>query len=127
MPVFPSSISLHLQYRIWIAEMNLDINLLRIYNDYIPALQTKDKELLTEVTRLEQLFAVVRNEIDVLKNDMHLLKMKLGTYVREKKVLDHRTYQSDNHISLKKRYQDFRKKFNKLKKELEDLVKKVLR
>ena len=44
MPDYPSAMSLHLQYRLWIAELNFDINVLRIFGDYLTELRTKRKE-----------------------------------------------------------------------------------
>ncbi len=40
----PSIMSLHLGYRLWIAEMNFDINVLRIFNDYLEELSSKKDE-----------------------------------------------------------------------------------
>lgn len=37
----PSVNSLHLQYRLWIAELNEDINALRIFNDYLAEVSLK--------------------------------------------------------------------------------------
>ena len=34
----PTIMTLHLRYRLWIAEMNFDINVLRIFEDYIKVL-----------------------------------------------------------------------------------------
>ncbi len=35
MSVIPSISNLHLRYRLWIAEMNFDINVLRIFSDHL--------------------------------------------------------------------------------------------
>jgi len=53
---------------------------------------------------------------------MHILKMKLASYAREKKPLDYKTFKADNYEGLKKRYSDFRKSFEKVKKEFIDFV-----
>ncbi|MDP4129372.1 MAG: hypothetical protein Q8918_13100 [Bacteroidota bacterium] len=119
MPVTPSIMSLHLRYRLWIAEMNYDINILRIFNDYLEALSSKKEtsEVNTGIGYFEQKFPSVRKEIDDLRNEMHLLKMKLAAYSREKKPLDYKTYLADNHTALRKRYLKFRDDFEKIKKE----------
>ncbi len=44
MPATPSVMSLHLKYRLWIAELNFDINVLRIFGDYLNELRAKRKE-----------------------------------------------------------------------------------
>jgi len=124
MPVFPSMISLHLRYRIWIAEMNFDINVIRIYKDYLRDLITNNNEPGVEnsVKQFEDTLEVYRTEIDELKNEMHLLKMKLASYTRRQKEFDYSTYKADDHITLRSRYLDFRKKFESLKSELSVFV-----
>ena len=63
---------------------------------------------------------MLRKEIDDLRNEMHLLKMKLASYAREKKPLDYKTYLTDNHTNIAERYREFRKNFNQAKKEFEE-------
>ena len=127
MASFPSPMTLHLRYRIWIAEMNSDIDLLRIYNDYLQELRAMHSELTlkNEIERFEIAFASLREQIDTLRNEMHLLKMKLATFIREKKELDYSDYKSDNHVLIKKKYGSLSKKFDALKKDLKNLVKKA--
>jgi predicted RNase H-like nuclease (RuvC/YqgF family) len=124
MPAFPSMISLHLRYRIWIAELNLDINLIRIYKDYLNELTAavQDNSVGANVRAFEQTLENYRTEIDELKNDLHLLKMKLAAYTRKQKVFDHETYKADDHAGIKQRYTAFRKKFDTLKNELSVFV-----
>ncbi|MEO6963740.1 MAG: hypothetical protein ABIY90_17360 [Puia sp.] len=119
MRVTPSVMSLHLRYRLWIAEMNSDINVLWIFNDYLAALSTKkeESEVNKGISQFEQQFTDLRKEIDDLRNEMHLVKMKLAAFAREKKQLDYKTYQADNHTALKKRYLAFRDHFEKIKKD----------
>ncbi len=123
----PSPMTLHLRYRIWIAEMNSDIDLLRIYNDYLQELKSLHNaiKLNKEIERFETAFSDLRNEIDTLRNEMHLLKMKLATFIREKKQLAYSEYKTDNHKLLKKKYVSLSKKFGSLKADLKELVKKA--
>jgi predicted RNase H-like nuclease (RuvC/YqgF family) len=125
----PSPMTLHLRYRIWIAEMNSDIDLLRIYNDYLQELKVLQNalKLKPEIERFETAFSSLRNELDTLKNEMHLLKMKLATFIREKKKLDSSDYKTDNHKLLKKKYISLSKKFGAIKADLKKLVKKAAR
>ena len=118
MPAIPSTMSLHLRYRLWIAEMNFDINVLRIFNDYLEEISAKENgaELKTGINSFKQQFSGFRKEIDDLRNEMHLVKMKLAAYSRQKKPLDSKTYQTDNHAALRKRYLAFRQTFEKVKK-----------
>ena len=125
----PSPMTLHLRYRIWIAEMNSDIDLLRIYNDYLQELKALHNalKLKKEIERFETAFSSLRNEIDTLRNEMHLLKMKLATFIREKKQLAYSDYKTDNHKLLKKKYVSLSKKFRSIKADLKELVKKAAR
>ena len=125
----PSPMTLHLRYRIWIAEMNSDIDLLRIYNDYLQELKALHNtlKLKKEIERFETAFSSLRNEIDTLRNEMHLLKMKLATFIREKKQLAYSEYKTDNHKLLKKKYVSLSKKFGAIKADLKQLVKKAAR
>jgi len=120
--------NLHLRYRLWIAEMNFDINVLRIFHEYLGELGAKKgiAEVQKGIEQFEARFAALRKEIDDLKNEMHLVKMTLAAYAREKKAMDEKTYQSENHIPIKKRYTAFREEFEKAKEEFGEFESKWL-
>ena len=124
MPVLPSTISLHLGYRIRIAEMNLDINVIRIYKDYLHELSTNNQDdgLITKVQDFEKTLQSFRTDIDELRNEMHLLKMKLASQIRKQKPFDSASSKTDDHAGLKTRYNNFRKKFETLKSNLSVFV-----
>lgn len=119
MPVIPSVMNLHLRYRLWIAELNADINVLRILNDYI--IELENKTTVPEVTKgtdkFKKQFTGLRKEIDELSHEMHLHKMKLAALSRENKALTKQSFSADNHKGLKRRYAAFRKIFTKAKKD----------
>lgn len=119
MPNTHSTMGLHLRYRLWIAELNSDITVLRIFTDYLDELKNRktDAETKSQVEGFKKRFAESRKEIDELRHQMHLLKMKLAADSREKKQVSTKNLQSDNHPAVKKRYQAFRKFFDLLKKE----------
>ena len=108
-----SVMSLHLRYRLCIAEMNLDINVLRIFNDYVQELESKEseQELKNKIDYFKKRFVDLRTEIDELRHEMHIIKMKLAAYSREGKQVDYKLYQADNHAELRKHYLAFRKLF----------------
>jgi histidyl-tRNA synthetase len=120
MAFVPSIMKLHLRYRLFIAEMNFDINLLRIFDDYLAEIKLKknEPEISLGINRFEKQFAAVRHEIDELRHEMHLLKMKLAALARDNRLLDRKTYQSDNHKLLYARYKAYRRNFENLKKEI---------
>jgi chromosome segregation ATPase len=113
----PAIMILHLRYRLWIAEMNYDINVLRIFEDYIKELSGKNEhhEVQAGIADFKQKFGDIRKEIDELRHEMHLHKMELASISREGKQLDDETYKRGHHDNLKKQYINFRKKMEKLK------------
>ena len=119
MPDTPVIMKLHLRYRLWIAELNSDINVLRIFDDYLLELKSKKNmpEVNTWIIHFKQKFISLRKEIDELRHEMHLIKMKLAAAARDNKPLNKKTSTVDNPDALKNRYTAFRKTFNKTKKE----------
>jgi len=64
-----SIMGLHLRYRLRIAEMNADINILRIFDDYLKELSSKkDKpEVKNKIDYFQKQFTSFRKEIDEVK------------------------------------------------------------
>jgi archaellum component FlaC len=119
----PSVNSLHLQYRLWIAELNEDINVLRIFNDYLTEVSRKQNNKYAEpVEALKKRFTQARNELDEVKHEMHLQKMKLaGIAKNDASKLDEE--ESIQYDTVAARYETFRKQFNDLKQEVIELEK----
>jgi hypothetical protein len=119
MPSTPSTMGLHFRYRLWIAELNAQISVLRIFDDYVKELSanSKEPEVKNGIAHFKKQFEKFRLEIDELRHEMHMIKMKLAGYSREKKNIDYKTYKSDDHSGLKKRYLAYRKLFEKIKQE----------
>jgi len=119
MSAIPSIMSLHLRYRLLIAELNADINVLRIFEDYIQELKSlkAEQEVKSGIELYNKQFQQARKEIDDLRHEMHMVKMQLGEYSREKKKIDLKSKLNRDRIALKKRYIEFRKFFEKSKKE----------
>ncbi len=117
MPTTPSIMGLHLLCRVWIAELNADITILRIFEDYLKELMLKKSEpqVETGIDLFQQQFASLRKENDEMKHEMHLLKMKLGAVSKAGETINNSTFQADNLEVLKSRYDDFRKVFDKMK------------
>jgi predicted nucleic acid-binding Zn-ribbon protein len=122
MPASPSVMSLHLQYRLWIAELNFDINVLRIFADYLTELRTKRKEadVKTKSDHFEKQFQALRTEIDEIRHEMHIAKMKLGANARDAKPFDYKDYNKESHSPLKKRLSAYKDAFKNIKKEFGD-------
>jgi len=119
MPGTPSVMGLHLRYRLWIAEMNADITILRIFDDYLHELETKrtEPEVKRGIEEFEKEFISLRAEIDELRHQMHIHKMSLAAYARENKPFDQAAYKSGTHAPLKARYLSYNKNFKRIQKE----------
>ena len=118
----PSVNSLHLQYRLWIAELNEDINVLRIFNDYLAEVYHKQNNKYAEpVEALKKRFTNVRNELDAVKHEMHLQKMKLAAIAKSNESSLGEVKEKIQHADIIFRYENFMKQFNGLKQAVVDL------
>ena len=118
-----SVLQLHLKYRLWIAEMNADINALRIFNDYLNLLKEANNNKQTEkqLETYEKCFAELRTELDNLRHEMHIIKMKLATFLKEKQTDVDAAKAAIGHAQCKEHYKAFREKFDTVKKEFKQL------
>ncbi|MBX3253729.1 MAG: hypothetical protein KF862_06270 [Chitinophagaceae bacterium] len=121
MALIPSISNLHLRYRLWIAELNFDINVLRIFSDHLHEVLQHSRETGPQglIASFEKRFADLRGEIDELKNDMHLTKMQLASYSREKEQPEYSSVTDEMHALLARRYQALREKLDALKKDVD--------
>jgi hypothetical protein len=121
MPATPSAMSLHLRYRLWIAELNFDINVLRIFGDYLAELRSrrKEPEVKSKSDHFEKQFLGLRTEIDELRHEMQLGKMKLGALGRDTKPFDYKEFNRDSRAPLKKRFSVYKTNFKKINIEFE--------
>jgi len=128
METVPSIMAFHLRYRLWIAELNFDIDILRIFDDYLYKLANKENEpeVRSGVAYFKKQFTIARKEIDQLRHNMHLLKMELAAYSREGKNLAPDDLEGNDHSTLKKHHARFRRNFNKLKMTFSDFESKWL-
>ena len=122
MPATPSVMSLHLNYRLLIAELNFDINVLRIFGDYLTELRARHKEpeVRSKSDYFDEEFQSLRTEIDEIRHEMQMNKMKLGAFSRESKAFDFKVFNKENHSPLKKRLSGYRSKFKNINKEFEE-------
>ncbi len=128
MPTTTSVMGLHLRYRLWIAELNLDINILRIFDDYLQEIKNKkvEPEVKKEVEGFMNRFVALRKEIDDLKHVMHLHKMNLAAESREGTNAKHEEQKPNDHAELENHYIDFRKLFENTKNEFIQFEEKSL-
>jgi hypothetical protein len=119
MPATPSAMSLHLRYRLWIAGLNFDINVLRILGDDLTELRVKRKEgeFRAKSDYFEQQFKGLRTEIDELRHELQLGKMKLGAFSRDTKPFDFKIFNKENQAPIKKRLSLYKASFKKINAE----------
>ena len=118
-----SVMRLHLKYRLWIAEMNADINVLRIFNDYVLWLKSNgnSKDVEERIKLYEKNFSELRKELDDLRHEMHITKMKLAALSKDENADIEAVKQDINYLAGKERYEAFREKFTAIKKEFKKL------
>ena len=117
-----SIIQLHLQYRLWISDLNADINTLRIFDDYLIELKAKGlkEDLSKTLENYNKQFINLRTELDEIRHEMHLTKMKLGAITKTSE-LENNIEEAINFKADKEKYKAFRKKFSALKKEFKKM------
>ena len=118
-----SIMNLHLEYRLWIADMNADINVLRIFDDYLKELTQKKNSasVLKGIESYKKQFSDLRIAIDELKHEMHLNKMKLAASGKTQNEPVENIEDIVHHKEMKERYNAFRKIFDKTKNEFQKL------
>jgi hypothetical protein len=115
-----SIMTLHLEYRLWIAELNADINVLRIFDDYLKEISAQKKSnQTTGINIYRGQFLELRKEIDELRHEMHLNKMKLAASAKTENVVIKDLEKNIHHKEITARYNAFRKNFDKTKKEFQ--------
>ncbi len=113
---------LHLQYRLWIADMNANIDVLRILNDYLKddtITNESDTAALNSINTFKDKFLNLRNELDELRHEMHLNKMKLASLKNEQDQPIKEIETTIGHKALKERYNNFSETFIKIKNEFQ--------
>ena len=109
--------SLHLEYRIWIAELNLDINLIRIFNDRVieMAEENHSGDSKSIIEGFDNKFNVCRETIDELRHRMHIEKMNLAATAREQSGPYNLSDFLKNYGTIREDFFAFRVTFNELK------------
>ena len=109
--------SLHLEYRLWIAELNFDINLIRIFNDRLIEIADENKtpEILADIENFENQLNHKRENIDSLRHRMHIEKMNLAAIARENTKPGFQIATPENYSAIRSDFFKFRVLFDELK------------
>lgn len=115
---------LHLNYRLFIAQMNSDIEILRIFEDYTKEifLKRNEPEVKQSIDYFNKSFINLKKENEEIRNEMHLKKMKLFAFAKQDKKLGRKTFKDDNYAGVLKEFKLYKKKFDRLKKEFVQYV-----
>jgi len=123
-----STMGLHFRYRLWIAEMNSHINIIRIFDDYITELSSKRHEPAVKkgIENFGTQFIELRKQIDDLRHEMHLAKMALAAESKQSKGTGGGPIPKSIHAALKRQYLRYRRLFERTKKEFAQFENKWL-
>lgn len=118
-----SVMRLHLQYRLWISDLNAAINVLRIFDDYLVELKSEsiDKTTDDQINYYKNEFIELRKELDEIRHEMYLIKMKLAAIVKNNTQAVEEIKAEIKHANLKDRYKNFKGKFLRIRKDFKKL------
>lgn len=112
--------NLHLEYKLWIAELNFYTEMIQIFEAHLENIVTsnlENKDMLGEIEHFQNQFIRQREVIDELKHDLHISEMQLAAFTHEMTPVGYEFERLDNHSGLRERFFIFRKIFNELKEE----------
>jgi len=108
---------LHLEYKLWIVELNYDIEIIKIFEDHLASIASHNaaKKLLPQIEQFQNQLICQREVIDELKHDLNISERQLAAFVREMVPVGFENERLDNHSELRKRFLTFRNLFEDLK------------
>jgi hypothetical protein len=108
---------LHVEYQSWIAELNFDIELIRIFEGHLEyiASQTSSKKVLAKVEQFQNQFIRQREVIDELRHDLNVSEKQLAAFVRDMAPIGYENERLDNHSELREKFLTFRDLFEEMK------------
>ena len=108
---------LHLEYQSWIAELNFDIELIRIFEGHLEyiASKTSSKKVLAKVEQFQNQFIRQREVIHELRHDLNISEKQLAAFVRDMAPIGYDNERLDNHSEIRDRFLTFRDLFEELK------------
>jgi hypothetical protein len=108
---------LHLEYQIWITELNFDIQLLKVFEDHLAHLASRNrsKSMMPRIEQFQNQFIRQREVIDELKHDLNVSEKQLAAFLRDMAPIGYENERLDNHPELRERFFTFRSLFEDLK------------
>jgi hypothetical protein len=111
---------LHLEYKLWIAELNFNIEMINVFEAHLENIVTPNlynKDVLGKIEHFQNQFIRQHEVIDELKHDLHTSEIQLAAFTHEMAPVGYEFERLDNHSGLRERFLIFRKIFNDLKEE----------
>ena len=108
---------LHLEYQLWIVELNFDIELIKIFEGHLAyiASHTGSKRIMAQIEQFQNQFICQREVIDELKHNLNISEKQLAAFLREMSPIGFENERLDNHSELRERFLTFRNLFEDLK------------
>lgn len=114
--------SLHLEYQLWINELNFAKEEINIFEKYLGEIVCKNtsKETLKRGEHFQNSFISQKEVIDVLKHNLHISEKQLATYAHKLSGDSLETVKMDNHSKLREDVHLFRDIYSDLKKQFRE-------
>ena len=108
---------LHVEYQLWIAELNFDTELIKIFESHLAyiASHNTSKKLLAHIEQFQNQFIRQKEVIDELKHDLNISEKQLVAFVKDMTAVGFDNERLDNHSELRERFLTFRNLFEDLK------------
>jgi hypothetical protein len=109
--------SLHLEYRLWVNELNFYKEEIKFFERQLETLLIKNPPgvLSARVEQFQNKFILQKEIIDHLKHDLNISERQLARFVLELSGLGLESIKMDNHTRLRERMATFRKLYSELK------------
>lgn len=110
---------LHLEYRLWIAELQFAKEEIRIFEHHLEELVSKNFliEVTAQVEQFQNRFIREKEVIDTLRHDLHGAEVQLVAFVKKLSGMGLESIRMDNHSKLRDQMNTFRKLYGELKQE----------
>ena len=108
---------LHVEYQFWIAELNFDVELIKIFESHLAfiAAGSTAKKFMPRIEQFQNQFIRQREVVDELKHDLNVSEKQLAAFVRDMSPIGFENERLDNHSELRERFLTFRDLFDDLK------------
>ena len=111
---------LHVEYKLWIAELNFDLEMLNIFELHLENIIPRNgdnKDVLAQTEHFQNQFICQREIIDQLKHDLNVSEKQLASFTNYMLPVGYEFERLDNHPQLRERLFMHRKIFKDLKGE----------